>query len=98
MNLQISENAERIIRSHLRTGHFASENEVVEEALRLLGQPGQPLSAGPAWTEEDFQRQLVELGLMSAVPDGGADIDDPGDEPVRIEGEPLSETVIRERR
>jgi hypothetical protein len=35
---------------------------------------------------------------MSQFPDADADFDDPDDEPVPIKGEPLSETVIRERR
>ena len=98
MNLHISGDAERIIRSKLQGGHFASESEVVEEALRLLEEQGQPPSAVPAMTEDEFQRHLVDLGLMSTVPDTGADVDDPDDEPIAIEGEPLSETVIRERR
>jgi Arc/MetJ-type ribon-helix-helix transcriptional regulator len=98
MNLHISGDAERIIRFKLQGGQFASESEVVEEALRLLDQQGQSRSATPPLTEEEFQRHLVGLGLMSALPDNGADVDDPDDEPIGIEGEPLSETVIRERR
>jgi hypothetical protein len=46
-------------------------------------------------TEEEFQRRLLEIGLMSQVPTGD---DDEDDLPVPIRGEPLSETVIRERR
>jgi Arc/MetJ-type ribon-helix-helix transcriptional regulator len=98
MNLHISGDAERIIRLKLQSGRFASESEVVEEALRLLDQQGQSRSAGLALTEEEFQRHLVDLGLMSALPDSGVDVDDPDDEPIGIEGEPLSETIIRERR
>jgi hypothetical protein len=41
---------------------------------------------------------LVEKGLMTKPPDTDADYDDPTDEPITIKGEPLSETVIRERR
>jgi hypothetical protein len=40
----------------------------------------------------------MELGLMSRLPDVAADVDDPDDRPIAIEGEPLSNTVIRERR
>jgi hypothetical protein len=53
---------------------------------------------GSLLTEEEFQRRLLELGLMSQVPTGEGDEDDAEDVPVPIEGEPLSETVIRERR
>ncbi len=49
-------------------------------------------------TPAQFDQHLLELGLMSQLPDTAADFDDPGDEPIAIEGEPLSETVIRERR
>ena len=98
MNLHISGDAERIIRLKLQSGHFASESEVVEEALRLLERQGGSRAAGLPLTEEEFQRHLVDLGLMSALPDTGPDVDDPDDEPIGIEGEPLSETVIRERR
>jgi hypothetical protein len=51
-------------------------------------------------TREEFHRHLMEIGLISQLPDPAEDIDDddPEDEPVVIEGEPLSETIIRERR
>jgi len=35
---------------------------------------------------------------MSELPDTDADYDDPDDQLIDIQGEPLSETVIRERR
>jgi hypothetical protein len=41
---------------------------------------------------------LLELGLMSQLPDTDAYFDDPDDQLIDIKGEPLSETVIRERR
>ena len=47
MNLQISGDAERIIRLKLQSGRFASESEVVEEALRLLTSRVNP--ARPPW-------------------------------------------------
>lgn len=49
-------------------------------------------------TRAEFDQRLLELGLLSQLPDTAADFDDPDDEPIAIEGEPLSETVIRERR
>ena len=45
------------------------------------------------WTNTCFS-----IGLLSQLPDTAADYDDPDDEPITIKGEPLSETVIRERR
>ena len=58
--------------------------------------PAQP--ARTPLTKDEFHRHLVEIGLMSQLPDTAADFDDPDDEPIAIKGEPLSETVIRERR
>jgi hypothetical protein len=55
-------------------------------------QPKKPL------TRAQFDQHLLELGLMTHIPNTAACVDDPDDEPTSIRGEPLSETVIRERR
>src|SRR5262245_46384927 len=51
-------------------------------------------------TEEEFKQHLLSIGLITSLPDPSLDIDDddPDDQPIAIEGEPLSETIIRERR
>jgi hypothetical protein len=51
-------------------------------------------------TEAEFAQHLLKIGLVSSLPDPALDIDDddPDDQPVTIKGEPLSETIIRERR
>ena len=51
-------------------------------------------------TEAEFKRHLLNIGLITSLPDPALDIDDddPDDQPVPIKGEPLSETIIRERR
>lgn len=51
-------------------------------------------------TEAEFDQHLLMIGLVSSLPDPALDIDDddPDDQPVTIKGEPLSETIIRERR
>jgi hypothetical protein len=51
-------------------------------------------------TEAEFDQHLLKIGLVSSLPDPALDIDDddPEDAPVTIKGEPLSETIIRERR
>ena len=43
---------------------------------------------------------MMESGLILSLPDPALDIDDddPEDAPVGIKGEPLSETILRERR
>jgi putative addiction module CopG family antidote len=49
---------------------------------------------------EEIHRQMLASGLITSLPDPALDLDDddPDDAPVTIKGEPLSETIIRERR
>ena len=56
--------------------------------------PNQPPSI------EELHRKMMARGLIRRLPDPALDIDDddPDDQPVPIEGEPLSETILRERR
>jgi hypothetical protein len=51
-------------------------------------------------TRDELNRRLMAAGLITSLPDPALDIDDddPDDQPVTIKGEPLSETIIRERR
>lgn len=98
MNLDISKNSEQFIRSQVRSGRYSSEDQVVEEALQLLKQRGSDPAARTPQTEEEFQRSLLEMGLMTQLPEAGDDEDDPDDQPIPIQGEPLSKTVICERR
>ena len=98
MNVHVSENAERLIRLHVQSGKYSSESEVIDAAIGLLDQRVQPPATRKPFTEEDFKRQLLENGLMSSLPiplDPAAHRDF---QPVKLEGEPLSETIIRERR
>jgi hypothetical protein len=43
---------------------------------------------------------MMARGLITRLPDRAldADDDDPDDQPIAIKGEPLSETILRERR
>ena len=49
---------------------------------------------------DDPRRAMMESGLILSLPDPELDIDDddPDDAPVVLKGEPLSETILRERR
>ena len=49
---------------------------------------------------DDPRRAMMESGLILSLPDPTLDIDDddPADASVVIKGEPLSETILRERR
>jgi putative addiction module CopG family antidote len=101
MNVSVSEQAELIIRSQIQSGRYASEGAVIEDALKRLESDPTPGVATEADTAADqgLQRRLFEAGILSEIK---PPITDPTPwkdrKPVPIEGEPLSETVIRERR
>jgi len=62
--------------------------------------PPAPQAPGKRMTEAEFGQHLLNIGLVTSLPDPALDIDDddPDDMPVTIKGEPLSETIIRDRR
>lgn len=49
--------------------------------------------------EDDFKHRLLVSGLVARLPTApGADADEDGDAPIDVPGEPVSETILRERR
>ena len=64
------------------------------------GKRNEPAVPKKKMTEVEFDQHLLKIGLISSLPDPALDIDDddPDDQPVTIKGEPLSETIIGERR
>ncbi len=53
----------------------------------------------PTMTEEEFERHLYEKGIISEVKPPITDFSRYDDyEPITVTGEPISETIIRERR
>ncbi len=55
--------------------------------------------SGPtnAVSKQDLWQKLFEEGVITHIPNNMSDEDDDF-EPIEIEGEPISETIIRERR
>ena len=97
MTIQLPENVERSIVAAVQSGRFSSVDQAVSAAWLAFDGDAKPVTDRSAMTTEEFHRQLLAAGLISQLPDAAQDIDD-DDEPVIIEGEPLSETMIRERR
>ena len=92
-------------------GLYAREDDVIRDALLRLkqtmaGDTEMAPNAKAAKAAEEkplvdaLNQRLLAAALVLQLPDPAADIDDddPEDQPVEIEGEPLSETIIRERR
>jgi hypothetical protein len=73
--------------------------EVVERlAHELRSEPRELSSRIRVLTEAEFKQQLLKTGLMTSLPTPADPATRPAFEPIVIEGEPLSETIIRERR
>ena len=78
--------------------------QTMPEPTRASGKGAKRTKAAPQkkkpLTEAEFDQHLLSIGLITSLPDPAQDIDDadPDDAPVIIKGEPLSETIIRERR
>jgi Arc/MetJ-type ribon-helix-helix transcriptional regulator len=112
MTIHLPKDVETSIEAAVHGGHFASADDAVVAAWRVFEQT--KLGKEPAGkkakrtkptppekkpiTESEFLQHLMDIGLMTQLPDTAADFDDPDDQPITIEGEPLSETIIRERR
>jgi Arc/MetJ-type ribon-helix-helix transcriptional regulator len=101
-----------LIRDAVRKGSYASEEELVVAALRnYLGrqesrQIGTAAAGLPASAErkqelsdQELQRRLVEAGVLSEIKPPITDLTPYlHRQAVPIRGEPLSETILRERR
>jgi putative addiction module CopG family antidote len=114
MTIRLSKDQEQFIHEAVRAGLYASESAVVRDALDRLrqaipkpsrtrakkskGTKAAPQKPKKPLTRAELDQYMLKIGLMTQLPDTDADFDDPDDEPITIRGEPLSETVIRERR
>jgi putative addiction module CopG family antidote len=113
MTINLSKELEQFVHNAVLAGRYATADELVNDALSRLRQ-AMPKDAAkldqhskhakPAKPKkkpiniEELHQQMLASGLISQLPDSEADFDDPDDQPVSINGEPLSETIIRERR
>jgi len=98
MTIHLPQDLEIYIRDQVTSGLFASPDEAIAEAVRLFRRQQPASSASKILTPEDVDRQLLARGLLSRLPDPAEDVDDEDDLPIPVEGEPVSETIIRERR
>ncbi len=98
MTIQLPKDVEHSIEAAVHGGLFASVDDAMAEAWRAFLRQQQRGPARKTTALDDLHRQMLADGLLTQLPDDSQDIDDDqDDEPVMIEGEPLSETIIRER-
>ena len=96
----------------LRSGQLRQMGQRIERKLAEPSKPlallpakkAKPPKATPVKKKplrrDELNRRLMAAGFIARLPDPALDIDDddPEDQPIAIEGEPQSETIIRERR
>jgi Arc/MetJ-type ribon-helix-helix transcriptional regulator len=100
MTIHLPEDLARYVQNEVLCGHFASEQDAITEAVRLLRQRKQQTADQvKLLTEDELERQLVESGFLASTPPRPLATSARREfQPITIQGEPLSETVIRERR
>ena len=107
MNIHLPEHLERYVHDQVRAGLFRTVDDVVCDALERHRQAQQSLSKTedqPDLTPEEIadqelQRRLLDAGVISEIkpPPRLLPQREPFS-PIAIQGELLSETIIRERR
>ena len=98
MTIKLPDDLEQFVLDQVASGTFETPEDVIRHALLTSATASEHTGDSPAMTEEQFDRFLLRTGRISRIPraesvDYG---DDPG--PIAVEGEPLSATIIRERR
>ena len=99
MTVHLPEDLQNYVQTEVQSGRFASPDEAISDALRLHRQKKQEAqSPRKALTPDELNNQMMEAGLLSQIPTRPDPMDYQEFSPIAIEGEPLSETIIRERR
>jgi putative addiction module CopG family antidote len=109
MSVHLGEDLECFIRDAVRTGRYASEDDVMSDALVRLRQAlnvgvdapdksGESSGPGKKLTKQAFQRHLVKIGLLDRPPETETDADAGNSyDLIDEEGEIVDEAMIRER-
>jgi Arc/MetJ-type ribon-helix-helix transcriptional regulator len=106
MTIHLPNEVERDILAEVHSGHFASVDDALTAAWRSFRQqrqsqvpaPGQPELTQEEEADQELQRRLLAAGVISEVKPPIRDLTPyQNRRAVPIQGEPISETVIRER-
>jgi Arc/MetJ-type ribon-helix-helix transcriptional regulator len=112
MTIHLPEELARSIQAEVLSGHFASEDDLVAAAVRDYLRRKQEAAAhasdaaaapsaqaGAEPSAQELQRRLFEAGVIGEIKPPMTDLAAYRHrQAVPIQGEPLSETVLRERR
>lgn len=103
MTFHLPEHLQRYVHEQVLAGRFSKEDDVIADALERHQQAQQPTTAKERWagqpTNQELQQRLLEAGIISEIKPPITDLTPyQHRQAVPVQGEPLSETVIRERR
>lgn len=83
--------------AEIRKLPLAEQRQLLEALARNVGEQMQTLRQ--PISEDEVERILLAKGIISSIPNPADYTDEDDDfEPIEIEGKPLSETIIEERR
>ena len=105
MNISLPDEMKAFIEAQIAQEGHASASEYFRALVREVQKrkAKQAKAANPMpqrLTLAELHQEMMASGLITQLPNPAEDIDDddPDDQPIAIEGEPLSETILRERR
>jgi putative addiction module CopG family antidote len=107
MTIHLPEHLERFVHDQVQAGLYPTEDEVISDALerhrqaqlRSAKAARQPKLTPEDSADQELQRRLLEAGIISEINPPISDLAPyENRRAVPIQGEPISETVIRERR
>ena len=102
MTIHLPDHLERYVHDQVQAGLYLTADEVIRDALERHRQA----QRSPAITNrrdeqssQDLQHRLLEVGIITEIKPPITDLTPyQNRQSVPIQGEPISETVIRERR
>jgi Arc/MetJ-type ribon-helix-helix transcriptional regulator len=107
MTIHLPEHLERYVHDQVQAGFFRSEDDVIRDALERHRQtlqpqakaPGQPNLTPQEIADQELQHRLLAAGVISEIKPPITDLTPyQNRRAVPIQGEPISETAMRERR
>jgi putative addiction module CopG family antidote len=108
MTIHLPDDLTRFIHDVVRSGRYASDDDVIRDALgrlqKALQEEDQTTLAGgdearraKPLTKQEFQRHLMEIGVIDEAPQAGPATGQAADQSGDNEEEVMSERMIRER-
>lgn len=103
MTIRLPEDLQRYVHSQVLAGHFHKADDVIVDALQRHRQVHQMPITNVNGTDEpssqELQERLLKAGLIREIKPPITDLTPyQHREAVTVQGEPLSELIIRERR